>query len=204
MRKFVEKSNSMSMINEYGSVLQDEEQTLLFNIANANGHMGNAVSTSSQDFIAIRPDHYANKRRFYELSSINIPLVTGSEDVPSESLSASLLDEAIFSDKLDEVVFKFLVQHYEYAYQGVYAFSTSRSQSSLNDVAVVRNFVRKQASCDIDGMTYRSLLKGSSSGAYIQAYFQGSYGDEIGLYPGVVMFFFDHFLWLPNRQRKLH
>ncbi|KAI8635862.1 hypothetical protein BD408DRAFT_125627 [Parasitella parasitica] len=53
-------------------------------------------------------------------------------------------------------------------------------------------------------MTYRSLLKGSSSGAYIQAYFQGSYGDEIGLYPGVVMFFFDHFLWLPNRQRKLH
>ncbi|KAI8640855.1 hypothetical protein BD408DRAFT_433862 [Parasitella parasitica] len=39
MRKFVEKSNSMSMINEYGSVLQDEEQALLFNIANANGHI---------------------------------------------------------------------------------------------------------------------------------------------------------------------
>ena len=214
MKRFVEKCNAMSMIKAFDHILDDNALSLLYEVANANGHMGNlpaSTASNTLDFPPIAADFYDKKRQFYTLSFFNIPNVTGSEEIPTahgslQQTSSSEIGRSHSDFTLDKQTFDFLVEHYECAYEG--AFHVVAAGSALEDrglnTAVVRNKVTKMASHTIEGLVYRSLWKGSCTGAYIQAHFQGSHGSLVGLYPGAVMFFFDHSLHLPNGTLKVH
>lgn len=213
MKRFVEKCNAMSMIKAFDHILDDNALSLLYEVANANGHMGNlpaSTASNTLDFPPIAADFYDKKRQFYTLSSFNIPNVTGSEEIPNAHGSLQTPPPEIGRSHseftLDKQTFEFLVEHYQCAYEG--AFHVVAAGSALEDrglnTAVVRNKVTKMASHTIEGLVYRSLWKGSCTGAYIQAHFQGSHGSLVGLYPGAVMFFFDHSLHLPNGTLKVH
>lgn len=76
----------MSMIKAFDHLLDDNALSLLYEIANANGHMGNlpaSTASNTLDFPPIAADFYDKKRQFYSLSSFNIPNVTGSEEIPT-------------------------------------------------------------------------------------------------------------------------
>ncbi|KAL7311099.1 hypothetical protein PS15m_012383 [Mucor circinelloides] len=217
MRRFVEKSNSMSFIKEFDHVLSQEQLNLLYATANSNGHMGNLPSTTaskSLDFPPIDAHYYQQKRDYYRLSSFEMPTVTGSEELPGMYIDddgdvRSDDDKNHESTSLDAETFGFLVDHYTLVYDGVYNITSNGDFRSclterLENEVVVDNIVVKKASIEIEGLSYRSLWKGSKTGAGIQAHFQGSHGANVGLYPGVVSFYFDHYLELPDGRSKRH
>ncbi|GAN10862.1 conserved hypothetical protein [Mucor ambiguus] len=226
---FVERSHSMSYIKQFESVLEKDQRDLLYKVGNSNGHMGNLSSNAahhSMDYPNIDKSYYKKKRHYYRLSSCDIPLTTGSEVLPDQA------DDAIDDDKkrsssLDEQTFGFLLQHYRKVYGGIYTvvdysgnrgdgdsssdsedenveLASSSSSTQKEQIIVIGNVVIKKASCNIEGLMYRSLLKGSKTGSGIQAYFQGSYGAGVGLYPGVVLFYFDHYVDLPDKGSIKH
>ncbi|CAO0791214.1 unnamed protein product [Mucor circinelloides] len=198
MKRSVEKCNAMSMIKAFGHILDDNALSLLYKTANANGHMGNlpaSTAFNTLDFPPIAADFYDKKRPFYSLSSFSIPNVTGSEEIPTAhgalKTSSSEIGRSHSEFILDKQTFDCLVEHYQCAYEG--AFQVVAAGSALEgrglNTAVVRNKVIKMALYAIEGLVYRSLWKGSCTGAYIQAHFQGSHGSLVGLYPGAEIFF---------------
>lgn len=108
--------------------------------------------------------------------------------------------------KLDGNHFRLLVNHYKSLHEDTFTGIATKFCISFSNIitAFIENkVVNKEASCCIDGMPHRFLLKDNESGAYFQVYIEGSYGDSIGHYPGVVVYFFNYWLLLGNSNHKL-
>ncbi|KAL9546071.1 hypothetical protein MBANPS3_006836 [Mucor bainieri] len=121
-------------------------------------------------------------------------------------------DESKMMDTLDDAQYNALLEHYRATYKDVSFIDDQRtsldSSPDLPAKLYCRNSVRKAASISMDGLEYRSLRSGnkgsSQTGAYVQASFKGECGEAVGLYPGVIMFFFDHYLFPSGGGRIIH
>jgi len=96
---------------------------------------------------------------------------------------------------LNKQTFDFVADHYnKCAYQDVFnaAPAGSAVEGRGPNTVVLWNRMSKMALYTVQGIKYRDFWKRSGcTGAYIQADFQRSHDFLAGLYPGVVIFFYD-------------